>query len=150
MSDFLFTVIKQAGSARAGLIKTPHGIIETPAFIFCATKGAIKAADVERVGQSGTQIVLANTYHLMLQPGEDTIAQLGGLHRIMGWNKPMLTDSGGYQIFSLGHGSVSEEIKGIRSKQRTLLRINEDGAVFRSYINGQTYYLTPEKSIQIQ
>ncbi|OEY86458.1 tRNA guanosine(34) transglycosylase Tgt [Wolbachia pipientis] len=150
MSNFSFIIIKQSGSARAGLINTPHGSIETPAFIFCATKGAIKVADTERLDDAGTQIILANTYHLMLQPGEDTIAQLGGLHKMMGWNKPMLTDSGGYQIFSLGHGSVSEEIKGIRSKQRTLLTINEDGAVFRSYINGKTYCLTPEKSIQIQ
>ncbi|APR98733.1 tRNA guanosine(34) transglycosylase Tgt [Wolbachia endosymbiont of Folsomia candida] len=148
--EFSFEVKKQSGSARVGTIRTPHGNIETPAFIFCATKAAIKAADIERVNEAGTQIILSNTYHLMLQPGEDTVAKLGGLHKMIGWNKPMLTDSGGYQIFSLGHGSVSEEIKGVRKKQKTLIKINEDGAVFRSYINGKTYYLTPEKSIQIQ
>ncbi|WP_253299790.1 tRNA guanosine(34) transglycosylase Tgt [Wolbachia endosymbiont of Chironomus riparius] len=148
--EFSFKITKQSGSARIGTIKTPHGNIETPAFIFCATKAAIKAADIERINEAGTQIILSNTYHLMLQPGEDTVAKLGGLHKMMGWNKPMLTDSGGYQIFSLGYGSVSDEIKGIRNKQKTLIKINEDGAIFRSYINGKIYCLTPEKSIQIQ
>jgi queuine tRNA-ribosyltransferase len=148
--EFSFTITKQSGSARVGTIQTPHGDIETPAFIFCATKAAIKAADIERINEAGTQIILSNTYHLMLQPGEDTVAKLGGLRKMMGWNKPMLTDSGGYQIFSLGHGSVSEEIKGVRKKQKTLIKIDEDGAIFRSYINGKTYCLTPEKSIQIQ
>ncbi|MDX5596848.1 MAG: tRNA-guanine transglycosylase, partial [Wolbachia endosymbiont of Andrena labialis] len=118
--EFAFKIIKQSGSARVGIIKTPNGNIETPAFIFCATKAAIKAADIERIREEGTQIILSNTYHLMLQPGENTVAKLGGLHKMMGWNGPMLTDSGGYQIFSLGHGSVSEEIKGIRKKQKTL------------------------------
>ncbi|MCA4775201.1 tRNA guanosine(34) transglycosylase Tgt [Wolbachia endosymbiont of Mansonella ozzardi] len=148
--EFSFRITKQSGSARVGTIKTPNGNIETPAFMFCATKAAIKAADIERIGEAGTQIILSNTYHLMLQPGEDTVAKLGGLRKMMGWNGPMLTDSGGYQIFSLGHGSVSEEIKGVRKKQKTLIKINEDGAIFRSYINGETYCLTPEKSIQVQ
>lgn len=149
-NGFSFEIHNQSDLARVGTIKTPHGDIETPAFIFCATKAAIKAADVERINQAGTQIILSNTYHLMLQPGENTVAKLGGLHKMTGWNKPMLTDSGGYQIFSLGHGSVSDEIKGIRKKQKTLIKINEDGAIFRSYINGKVYCLTPEKSIQIQ
>lgn len=118
MEKFSFRITKQSGSARVGTIKTPNGSIETPAFIFCATKAAIKAADIERIREAGTQIILSNTYHLMLQPGEDTVAKLGGLHKMMGWSGPMLTDSGGYQIFSLGHGSVSEEIKGIRQKQK--------------------------------
>ncbi|MGL9732453.1 MAG: tRNA guanosine(34) transglycosylase Tgt [Wolbachia sp.] len=147
---FSFEIIKQSGSARIGTIKTPNGSIETPAFIFCATKAAIKSVDVERISEAGTKIILSNTYHLMLQPGEDIVAKLGGLHKMMRWNGPILTDSGGYQIFSLGHGSVSEEIKGIRKKQKTLININEDGAIFRSYINGKTYSLNPEKSIQIQ
>ncbi|MDE5062912.1 tRNA-guanine transglycosylase, partial [Wolbachia endosymbiont of Drosophila chauvacae] len=131
--EFSFKRIKQSGSARVGTIKTPNGSVETPAFIFCATKAAIKAADIERISEAGTQIILSNTYHLMLQPGENTVAKLGGLRKMIGWNGPMLTDSGGYQIFSLGHGSVSEEIKGIRKKQKTLIKINEDGAIFRSY-----------------
>ncbi|QKX01440.1 tRNA guanosine(34) transglycosylase Tgt [Wolbachia endosymbiont of Cruorifilaria tuberocauda] len=148
--EFLFKITKQSGSARVGTIETPNGNIETPAFIFCATKAAIKVADIERVSEAGTQVILSNTYHLMLQPGEDTVEKLGGLHKMIGWNGPMLTDSGGYQIFSLGHGSVSEEIKGIKKKQKTLVKINEDGAIFRSYINGKSYYLTPEKSVQVQ
>ncbi|MCV3769799.1 MAG: tRNA-guanine transglycosylase, partial [Wolbachia pipientis] len=135
---------------RVGIIKTPSGNIETPAFIFCATKAAIKVADIGRISEAGTQAILSNTYHLMLQPGEDTVEKLGGLHKMIGWKGPILTDSGGYQIFSLGHGSVSEEIKGIRKKQKTLVKINEDGAIFRSYINGKIYCLTPEKSMQIQ
>lgn len=147
---FAFDITKQSGSARTGVINTPSGNVKTPAFIFCATKAAIKAADIERIREAGTQIILSNTYHLMLQPGEDTVEKLGGLHKMTGWNGPMLTDSGGYQIFSLGHGSVSEEIKGVRNKQKTLIKINEEGAIFRSYINGKTYFLTPERSIQIQ
>ncbi|WP_339048567.1 tRNA guanosine(34) transglycosylase Tgt [Candidatus Mesenet endosymbiont of Phosphuga atrata] len=146
-----FKVTKQSSKARIGEIHTPHGTIYTPAFIFCATKAAIKAVDTERVASCNTQIILSNTYHLMLQPGEDKVAKLGGLHKFMNWSKPMLTDSGGYQIFSLGHGSVAEEIKGVRNNtKRTLIKITEDGAVFRSYINGQEYLLTPERSIQIQ
>ncbi|QKX02020.1 tRNA guanosine(34) transglycosylase Tgt [Wolbachia endosymbiont of Dirofilaria (Dirofilaria) immitis] len=148
--EFSFKITKQLGSARVGIIETPSGNIETPAFIFCATKAAIKVADIERVSEAGTQVILSNTYHLMLQPGEDTVEKLGGLHKMMGWSGPMLTDSGGYQIFSLGCGSVSQEIKGIKKKQKTLVKINEDGAIFRSYINGKNYCLTPEKSMQIQ
>ncbi|MDG7056520.1 MAG: tRNA guanosine(34) transglycosylase Tgt [Wolbachia endosymbiont of Meromenopon meropis] len=147
---FSFRINKQLSSAKVGVIETPNGKIETPAFIFCATKAAIKAVDIERITEAGTQIILSNTYHLMLQPGEDIVIKLGGLRKMIGWNGPILTDSGGYQIFSLGHGSVSEEIKGIRKKQKTLIKINEDGAIFRSYINGKIYHLTPEKSIQIQ
>ncbi|WP_025263946.1 tRNA guanosine(34) transglycosylase Tgt [Wolbachia endosymbiont of Onchocerca volvulus] len=147
---FSFKITKQSGSARVGTIETPSGNIETPAFMFCATKAAIRVSDIERVSEAGTQVILSNTYHLMLQPGENTVEKLGGLHKMIGWNGPMLTDSGGYQIFSLGHGSVSEEIKGIRKKQKTLVKVDEYGAVFRSYINGKSYCLTPEKSIQIQ
>jgi len=99
-----------------------------------------------------TQIILANTYHLMLQPTSEIVKQLGGLHEMMGWDGPMFTDSGGYQIFSLGHGSISSEIKGKRNSTRpnTLLKITEEGAKFRSYIDGSLHLLTPEKAIQIQ
>ena len=141
-----------AGCARAGRITTPHGIIETPAFIFCATKAAIKAATPDQVQAAGSQIILANTYHLLLQPGAEAVARLGGLHAMMAWDGPMLTDSGGYQIFSLGHGGVAEEIKGNRSAERprTLMAIDEEGATFRSYIDGSVHTLTPEGSIQAQ
>ena len=98
--------------ARTGIISTPHGKIETPAFVFCGTKAAIKSLNVNEAKKSGTQIILSNTYHLMLQPGAEIIAKHGGLHNFMNWDGPMLTDSGGFQIFSLGHGSVADEIKG--------------------------------------
>ncbi|QGR02636.1 tRNA guanosine(34) transglycosylase Tgt [Ehrlichia ruminantium] len=150
--SFQFKVEYQHNKARLCTINTPHGTINTPAFIFCATKAAIKSLDISKVKESNTQIILSNTYHLMLQPGADIIKKLGGLHKITGWNKPILTDSGGYQIFSLGYGSVSQEIKstGRSNKSKTLISINEDGATFKSYINGNIYHLTPEKSIQIQ
>lgn len=140
------------GRARLGKITTPHGVIETPAFIFCATKASIKGVSPVQVKEAGTQIILSNTYHLFLQPGADVVESAGGLHKFMGWDGPMLTDSGGFQIFSLGHGSVSSEIKGKRNTQRpkTLLKITEEGAKFRSYIDGREHLLTPEKSIETQ
>jgi len=138
--------------ARLGTIITPHGTIETPAFIFCATKAAMKALTPDDMVNGDTQIILSNTYHLLLQPGPEIVAKMGGLHRFMGWNGPMLTDSGGFQIFSLGHGSVASEIKGKRMSNRnqTLLKITEEGARFRSYIDGNEHLLTPEKSIDTQ
>lgn len=142
----------QISRARIGTLSTAHGVINTPAFIFCATKASIKTLDVGHLQSCNTQIILANTYHLMLQPGADLIAEAGGIHKFMGWNGPMLTDSGGYQIFSLGHGSVSEEIKGKRNmpNKKSLIKIDEEGAVFKSYVNGDIVCLTPESSIQIQ
>jgi queuine tRNA-ribosyltransferase len=112
----------------------------------------MKAVTPVQMRTAETQIILANTYHLMLQPGGETVAKLGGLQKMTGWNGPMLTDSGGFQIFSLGHGSVANEVKGRRSTNRpkTLLKINEQGAKFKSYIDGRTYFLTPEESIRIQ
>jgi queuine tRNA-ribosyltransferase len=126
--------------------------VDTPAFIFCATKAAIKGATVSDMKREHTQIILSNTYHLMLQPGPDVVQRMGGLHGFMGWEGPMLTDSGGFQIFSLGHGSVAEEVKGRRhsSRPKSLLKINEEGAVFKSYLDGKKHLLTPEKSIQVQ
>lgn len=151
---FQFEILFQAAAskARLGRIVTPHGVVETPAFIFCATKAAIKGATPQEMKQEGTQIILSNTYHLMLQPGAEIVAKMGGLHTFMGWEGPMLTDSGGFQIFSLGHGSVAEEVKGKRqsTRPRSLLKITEEGAQFKSYIDGKTHLLTPEKSIQVQ
>ncbi|MCC2646718.1 MAG: queuine tRNA-ribosyltransferase [Rickettsiaceae bacterium] len=150
--DFIVTKKDSNSSARLGTLKTPHGSIQTPAFIFCATKAAIKGAFPQQIKEADTQVILSNTYHLMLQPGGDVVEKLGGLHKMMGWNGPMLTDSGGYQIFSLGYGSVSNEIKGKRggTRPRTLLKIDEKGAVFKSYLDGSKQILTPEKSIHIQ
>jgi queuine tRNA-ribosyltransferase len=140
------------GRARLGWIATPHGVVETPNFILCATKAALKAATPAQAKAHQTQIILSNTYHLMLQPGADLVAKMGGLHRFMGWDGPMLTDSGGFQVFSLGHGGVAAEVKGRRVQQRpkTLLKITEHGAEFRSYIDGSKHVLTPEKSIEVQ
>ena len=139
--------------ARTGLISTPHGNIKTPAFIFCGTKAALKSVKIDDAIKSGTQIVLANTYHLMLQPGSKIIANHGGLHKFMNWKGPMLTDSGGFQIFSLGHGSVADEIKGKKinnNKNKSLIKILEEGALFKSYIDGSKELLTPERSIDVQ
>ncbi len=151
---FEFEVHKRdpASRARLGRLSTPHGSLETPAFIFCATKAAVKAADPRALKEHNVDIILANTYHLMLQPGAELVERMGGLHRFMGWDGPMLTDSGGFQIFSLGHGSVAEEVKGNRqnASPSLLLEISEEGAKFRSYLDGSEHTLTPESSIDIQ
>lgn len=152
--NFSFEIIKkcQHSSARLGKLTTPHGDVLTPAFIFCATKAAIKGASPHQMKASGTQFILSNTYHLMLNPGSELIARFGGLHKFMGWDGPMLTDSGGYQVFSLGYGSVASEIKGkhMSHRPKTVLKIAEEGVVFKSYLDGARHTLTPEKSIQIQ
>ena len=150
---FSFTYdLKSPGRARLGKLDTPHGIIETPAFIFCATKASIKGVTPAQMREAETQIILSNTYHLFLQPGPNIVEKAGGLQKFMGWDGPMLTDSGGFQIFSLGCGSVSAEIKGNRATQRpqTLLKITEEGAKFRSYIDGKIHLLTPEVSMETQ
>ena len=122
MTDFSWRIdsVSKRSNARTGSITTPHGEIKTPAFIFCATKAALKSFTTIDAKKIGTQIILSNTYHLMLQPGSKIIAEHGGLHKFMNWNGPMLTDSGGFQIFSLGHGSVSDEIKGRSSKSKKI------------------------------
>lgn len=151
--EFAIEARSQEGTrARLGRLATPHGTIQTPNFIFCATKAAIKGVTMDQMRDAGTQIILSNTYHLMIQPGADLVAQQGGLHRWMGWDGPLLTDSGGFQIFSMGHGSVADEIKGRRggTRESTLKRISEEGAEFRSYTSGEKIFLTPERSIDIQ
>ena len=150
--SFTYKRTSQKHAGRRGSLNTPHGILETPAFIFCATKAAIKAATIDQVRACGTQIILSNTYHLMLQPGSKLIKKMGGLHKFCGWNGPMLTDSGGFQIFSLGHGSVADEIKGARRHvdRKSTVKISEEGALFKSYIDGKKHLLTPEKSVEIQ
>ncbi len=138
--------------ARLGTLNTPHGTVHTPNFIFCATKASIKAIPSYTMQELGAEIILANTYHLMLQPGSELIAQQNGIHSFMGWQKPMLSDSGGYQVFSMGYGSVSSEIKksANRSFPKSILSINEDGVYFKSYIDGATIFLSPEQSIKTQ
>ncbi|MDR1375230.1 MAG: tRNA guanosine(34) transglycosylase Tgt [Holosporaceae bacterium] len=148
--NFKFEVISSGSKSRLGILRTPHGDLQTPTFIFCGTKASVKGMFPEQLKKAGTQIILANTYHLFSHPGSEYIKNRGGLHKFIGWNGAMLTDSGGFQIFSLGHGSVSNEIKGKRSRVSMLARIEEDGAVFKSYWDGSTQLLTPEKSVKIQ
>jgi queuine tRNA-ribosyltransferase len=139
-------------NARLGYLTTPHGSLETPNFIFCATKAAIKGVSFPDMKALGVDIVLSNTYHLLLRPGADLVADMGGLHKFMNWDGPLFTDSGGFQVFSLGHGSVAEEIKGKRGNNRPsmLRKITEEGARFQSYIDGAYHVLTPEISIDVQ
>ncbi|MDR3242999.1 MAG: tRNA guanosine(34) transglycosylase Tgt [Clostridiales Family XIII bacterium] len=120
--------------ARRGRITTLHGAIETPAFMPVGTAAAVKAMRPEQVAETGAEMILANTYHLYLRPGQRVVAEAGGLHRFMNWDRAILTDSGGFQVFSLG----------------ALRRITEDGAEFRSHIDGSTHMLSPEKSIEVQ
>lgn len=138
--------------ARAGRITTAHGTIETPNYIFCGTKASIKNLSPAHMREAGTDIILANTYHLMIQPGADIVEKMGGLHKFMNWDGPMLTDSGGFQVFSMGHGTCADEIKGRSSgaKKENLLKINEDGAFFRSYMGGEKLCLNPEISMDLQ
>ena len=105
--NFSFEITARDGktSARTGLLKTPHGAIETPNYIFCGTKATVKALSPAHLREAQTDIILSNTYHLMLQPGADLVEKMGGLHKFMQWDGPMLTDSGGFQVFSMGHGT---------------------------------------------
>jgi queuine tRNA-ribosyltransferase len=132
--SFAFTLKARDGKARAGAIATPRGLIRTPAFMPVGTGATVKAMFPEDVGSSGADIILANTYHLMLRPGAERIARLGGLHQFMHWEKPILTDSGGYQVMSLAK----------------LRRIDEQGVTFQSHIDGATVELTPERAIEVQ
>lgn len=138
--------------ARVGRLSTPHGTIETPNYIFCGTKATVKALSPAQLKEAQTDIILSNTYHLMLQPGAELVEKMGGLHKFMQWDGPMLTDSGGFQVFSMGHGSITDEIKG-RNKgheNKSLLKITEEGAEFRSHLDGRKFLLTPESSMDIQ
>lgn len=150
--SFTITARDPASRARLGRLATPHGVLSTPAFVFCATKAAIKGLTPAQMVEAGAEIILSNTYHLMVQPGAAVVAAHGGLHGFTGWSGPMLTDSGGFQIFSMGHGSIADEIKGRRSQTRetTLIKVTEDGATFRSYLDGRRLFLSPEESIRIQ
>ena len=120
--------------ARRGQLKTPHGIIETPVFMPVGTAATVKAMRPEEVRELGAPIILSNTYHLYLRPGHEIVREAGGLHKFMNWNGAILTDSGGFQVFSLGH----------------LRKITEEGVTFRSHIDGSTHMFTPEKSIEVQ
>jgi queuine tRNA-ribosyltransferase len=128
------TVVKTDGAARAGRLRTPHGEVETPAFMPVATQGTVKSLSPDDLRAAGAQIILANTYHLFLRPGHDVVRELGGLHRFMAWNGPILTDSGGFQVWSLAK----------------LRKIGEDGVEFRSHVDGSLRFLSPEICVAIQ
>ena len=140
----------QHSSARAGKITTEHGDIETPIFMPVGTQATVKTLDTQDLEKSNAQIILGNTYHLHLRPGEDVIAEFGGLHTFMGWNKPILTDSGGFQVFSLGAQKEAKESKDGNHNQEKLVKIDDDGVDFRSYIDGSLHRFTPEIAIDIQ
>lgn len=151
-------------SARTGLLKTAHGTVATPAFVAVATRATVKALEPQALTKIGVQIVIANSYHLHLRPGEETIASLGGLHRFSGWEGPMMTDSGGFQVFSLGAGKEhgvgkvasifpDEEPRPPtkREKQgKSLVKLSEEGAYFRSIIDGSEHFFSPEGVIELE
>ena len=160
-----FTIVKKlAGKlGRAGCVETPHGIIETPAFITVGTKATVKSLNSNQIKDIGIQCVLANTYHLYLQPGDELVKRAGGLHRFMNWQGPMMTDSGGFQVFSLGVAFGKGITKINKGKElllpesrpddeglAKLVKIDHDGVMFRSHLDGSAHYFTPEKSIEIQ
>jgi len=138
-----FELLKTEGGARRGRLTLPHGPVETPAFMPVGTYGTVKAMTPEELKDLGAHIILGNTFHLMLRPGTEVIAAHGGLHGFMHWDRPILTDSGGFQVFSLGEGS-REGGKG------ALAKISEEGVEFRSHLDGSRHLLTPERSIAIQ
>ena len=134
MFEFQLQTDCAATSARRGVFRTPHGDVETPAFMPVGTLGTVKGLTIDAVRDTGAQMVLGNTYHLALRPGEKVVQQLGGLHQFMGWSGPILTDSGGFQLFSLAK----------------MTKVSEQAAVFRSHIDGSLLELSPERSIEIQ
>ena len=140
--------------ARAGLLHTAHGAIRTPAFVPLATKATVKGLLPAEVAQLGFDIVLGNTFHLFLDPGDERIAGFGGLHDFMGWQGPIITDSGGFQVFSMGHGTVADEVKGRapvgQARMGKVIAIEEEGVRFRSYLDGAERFMGPETSMQVQ
>ena len=129
-----FEILKKHNKSRLGKLHTKHGIVNTPAFMPVGTCGTVKAMLPESVESTGAEIILGNTYHLMLRPGADLVEKMGGLHKFMNWHRPILTDSGGFQVMSL---------KGLR-------KLTEEGVSFKSHVDGKLFFLTPEESIGIQ
>jgi queuine tRNA-ribosyltransferase len=141
--------------ARTGTLKLAHGEVRTPAFVPLATKAVVKTLEVREVADLGYDMVLGNTFHLFLSPGHELIRQLGGLHRFQRWGGPIITDSGGFQVFSMGHGTVADEIKGRAAqfsgeRSGAILSIEEEGVRFRSYLDGSTQFMGPETSMEVQ
>lgn len=168
MDEFSFTVGAKEGAARTGTLRTPHGVIETPAFVPVGTKAGVKGILPEQLKNLGAQVVLANTYHLYLQPGEEVVRSAGGLGTFMGWDGPTMTDSGGFQVFSLGAAfgrTITKIAKGdeetnkqgvavydedVQTQHGQLAVIDEEGVTFTSHLDGSLHRFTPERSIEIQ
>jgi len=140
--------------ARAGVLHTTHGEVRTPAFVPLATKATVKGLEAREVAALGYDMVLGNTFHLFLDPGADLVEHFGGLHDFMGWRQPIISDSGGFQVFSMGYGTVADEIKGRApvgpDRMGRVLSIEEDGVRFRSYIEGSERFMGPETSMEVQ
>ncbi|MFN2321739.1 MAG: tRNA guanosine(34) transglycosylase Tgt [Trueperaceae bacterium] len=163
---FAFEVHARRGAARAGTLHTPHGAVATPAFVGVGTQATVKAVDPDVVAATGTQILFANTYHLYLRPGAERVAAHGGLHRFMGWDRPIMTDSGGFQVFSLGAsidhgvGKVANIFPGADAPEAgsgprlvasgSMVEVGEHEVRFRSHVDGSVHTFTPEISIQVQ
>lgn len=154
MNYFRFELLhtSKKSRARVGRIHTPHGIIDTPNFVAVGTNATLKALDSVQVNKMGLQLMFCNTYHLMVHPGVEVVKQAGGLHQYMNRSYPIITDSGGFQVFSLAYGTVKEELKskGLNRHTEAVVKISEDGVLFRSYRDGSPILLTPETSIKAQ
>jgi queuine tRNA-ribosyltransferase len=142
------------GRARTGTLHLAHGDVSTPAFVPLATKGAVKTLEPRDVDALGYELILGNTFHLLLAPGPELVQQFGGLHSFMRWDRPIITDSGGFQVFSMGHGGVADEIKGRGrgggASDGAILSIDEEGVRFRSYVDGGERFFSPETSMSVQ
>lgn len=151
---FRFELIHKSkkSAARVGRLHTPHGIVDTPGFVPVGTNAAIKGADSVAVQDAGSQLIFCNTYHLLVRPGLDVVKAAGGLHKFSARTMPIITDSGGFQVFSLKYGGVAQELKscGQKVSKSLVLKIDEQGVMFRSYVDGSKIFLSPETSIQAQ
>lgn len=155
VTSFRFELLYRSKKSRArvGRIHTPHGIIETPNFVAVGTNGTVKTLDNDLLHQIDLQLMFCNTYHLLLQPGREVVKKAGGLHSFINRKLPIITDSGGFQVFSLAYGSVADELKSSGSKKAgggSVLKINEEGVLFRSYRDGSKVMLSPETSVAAQ
>jgi len=144
-----------ASRARTGTLRLRHGEVRTPAFVPLATKAVVKTLEVREAAELGFDMVLGNTFHLFLAPGHELVERLGGLHEFMRWDRPVITDSGGFQVFSMGYGTVADEIKGRAAQSAgersgAILAIEEQGVTFRSYLDGSTKFMGPETSMAVQ
>ena len=155
-AGFQFEIGARDGAARRGVIRTPHGEMETPGFFAVATRAALKGLDPRAARAVGVEALICNGYHLAVQPGPGPVATAGGLHRFMAWEGVLATDSGGFQVFSLRHGQVADELKGRRrlpageEDPLEAVRVDEEGADFRSYLDGSRHRFTPENNMELQ